>query len=114
VKEHFAAIYTAAPADILDARGLREQTLPPGSAHWSAACAALPLSGRSGLEARLGLAPLRVRGLERVALHPPTSYQSPGGGCGFHAGDESLFAPSVSFSTSPPPSSTVKIAPASW
>ena len=30
MKERFAAIYTAALADILDARGLREQTLPPG------------------------------------------------------------------------------------
>jgi 4-hydroxy-4-methyl-2-oxoglutarate aldolase len=29
VKERFEAIYTAAIADILDARGLREQTLPP-------------------------------------------------------------------------------------
>jgi 4-hydroxy-4-methyl-2-oxoglutarate aldolase len=29
VKERFEAIYTAALADILDARGLREQTLPP-------------------------------------------------------------------------------------
>ena len=32
------------------------------------------------------------------------------GGCGFQAGDESLVSLSVSFSTSPPPSSTVKIA----
>ena len=30
MKERFAAIYTAALADILDARGLHEQTLPPG------------------------------------------------------------------------------------
>ena len=30
MRERFAAIYTAALADILDARGLREQTLPPG------------------------------------------------------------------------------------
>jgi len=29
VRERFAAIYTAALADILDARGLRDQTLPP-------------------------------------------------------------------------------------
>jgi regulator of RNase E activity RraA len=29
VRERFAAIYTAALADILDARGLHEQTLPP-------------------------------------------------------------------------------------
>jgi len=29
VKERFEAIYTAALADVLDARGLREQTLPP-------------------------------------------------------------------------------------
>jgi 4-hydroxy-4-methyl-2-oxoglutarate aldolase len=29
VRERFLAIYTAALADILDARGLREQTLPP-------------------------------------------------------------------------------------
>lgn len=29
MKERFAAIYTAALADILDARGLHDQTLPP-------------------------------------------------------------------------------------
>jgi len=29
VRERFAAIYTAALADVLDARGLRDQTLPP-------------------------------------------------------------------------------------
>ena len=29
LRERFAAIYTAALADILDARGLHDQTLPP-------------------------------------------------------------------------------------